>query len=102
MRSKPWLIVIAVCVGLLVVLGLIKFLQIRAAIAFGESFPEPSETVELQFVEPSIWQAEISVVGEVRASRELLLRNEVEGVIAKIGFVAGAEVKAGDVLLQFY
>lgn len=100
MRLKPWQVVAAVCVGLVVVLGLIKFMQIRAAIAFGESFPEPSETVEIQTVKLSTWQAEISVVGEVRASREVVLRNEIEGVIAKIGFQAGGEVKAGDILLQ--
>jgi membrane fusion protein (multidrug efflux system) len=82
------------------VLGLIKFMQIRAAIAFGESFPEPSETVEIQTVKLSAWQAEISVVGEVRASREVMLRNEIEGVIAKIGFQAGGEVNAGDILLE--
>jgi membrane fusion protein (multidrug efflux system) len=100
MRLKPWQVVAAVCVGLVVVLGLIKFMQIRAAIAFGESFPEPSETVEIQTVKLSAWQAEISVVGEVRASREVMLRNEIEGVIAKIGFQAGGEVNAGDILLQ--
>jgi membrane fusion protein (multidrug efflux system) len=100
MRLKPWQVVAAVCVGLVVVLGLIKFMQIRAAIAFGESFPEPSETVEIQTVKLSAWQAEISVVGEVRASREVMLRNEIEGVIAKIGFQAGGEVNAGDILLE--
>jgi membrane fusion protein (multidrug efflux system) len=100
MRLKPWQVVAAVCVGLVVVLGFIKFMQIRAAIAFGESFPEPSETVEIQTTEFSSWQAEISVVGEVRASREVALRNEAEGVIAIIGFQAGGQVKAGDILLQ--
>ncbi|MFT5610238.1 MAG: membrane fusion protein (multidrug efflux system) [Polaribacter sp.] len=100
MRLKPWLIVVAICVGIVVVLGFIKFIQIRAAIAFGESFPEPSETVEIQTVEFSAWQAQISVIGEVRASREVVLRNEIEGVIAKIGFQAGGEVEAGDILLQ--
>ena len=100
MRLKPWIAVTAFCFGLIVLLGFIKFMQIRAAIAFGESFPEPSETVEVQKAAFSEWQAKISVIGEVRASRELLLRNEVEGVIAKIGFVSGAQVKAGDVLVQ--
>ncbi|MFT5655056.1 MAG: membrane fusion protein (multidrug efflux system) [Arenicella sp.] len=100
MRLKPWPIVVVICVGIVVVLGFIKFMQIRAAIAFGESFPEPSETVEIQTVEFSAWQAQISVVGEVRASREVVLRNEIEGVIAKIGFQAGGKVKAGDILVQ--
>ena len=100
MRVNRWIIVGAACFGLVLVLGFIKFMQIRAAIAFGESFPEPSETVEIQAVEFSDWQARISVIGEVRASRELVLRNEVEGIIAKIGFESGGQVEEGDILLQ--
>lgn len=100
MRLKRWLVVVAICFGMVVVFGFIKFMQIRAAIAFGESFPEPSETVETQVTEASDWQARVSVVGELKASRALSLRNEVEGIVRTVGFVAGAKVKAGDVLLQ--
>ncbi len=45
MLKKRWLVVVAVCLSVFLILALVKFLQIRAAIAFGESFPEPSETV---------------------------------------------------------
>ncbi|NNC98643.1 MAG: efflux RND transporter periplasmic adaptor subunit [Gammaproteobacteria bacterium] len=100
MRLKRWAIVVGLCIGMVAVLGFIKFTQIRAAIAFGESFPEPSETVETLEARFSDWQARISVVGEVRASRELVLRTEVEGIIAKIGFTSGARVQAGDLLIQ--
>ena len=100
MRTKRWITVAGICLGLVLILGFIKFMQIRAAIAFGESFPEPSETVEIRIVEFSQWQPRISVIGEARASREVALRNEVEGIVAKIGFVSGGEVKQGDILLQ--
>lgn len=100
MRNRPWLLVFLACFGLVLVLGFIKFTQIRAAIAFGESFPEPSETVQTAVVEFAPWQSRMAVVGDVRASREVELYNELPGVIAKIAFVSGGLVQEGDLLLQ--
>ncbi len=100
MRNRPWLLVILACLALVLVLGFIKFTQIRAAIAFGESFPEPSETVQTVVVEFAPWQARMVVVGDVRASREVELYNELPGVIAAVGFASGGLVKEGDLLLQ--
>jgi membrane fusion protein (multidrug efflux system) len=40
-----WLVAIVICLAVFAGLGLIKYNQVMAAIAFGESFPEPSETV---------------------------------------------------------
>ncbi|WP_189402464.1 efflux RND transporter periplasmic adaptor subunit [Arenicella chitinivorans] len=99
-RRRPWLTVILVCLALFVVLALIKFFQIRAAIAFGESFPEPSETVHAQTVSFSEWHDEVRVVGEVRAPQAVDIRNEVAGVVARIGAESGAEIKQGEVLLE--
>jgi membrane fusion protein (multidrug efflux system) len=100
MLKKRWLAVLAICLSIFLILALVKFFQIRAAIAFGESFPEPSETVEFQSIAYSQWQPQIKVSGEVRAPREVELRNEVAGVIAKIGFVSGASIRQDDLLLQ--
>ncbi len=100
MLKKRWLAVVAICLSIFLILALVKFFQIRAAIAFGESFPEPSETVEFQSVAYSSWQPQIKVSGEVRAPQEVELRNEVAGVIAKIGFKSGASVEQGQLLLQ--
>lgn len=100
MRNRPWLVVILGCLILVLVLGFIKFTQIRAAIAFGESFPEPSETVQTATVEFSDWQPRMMVVGDIRASREVELRNELAGIIAEVGFTSGSLVEEGDLLLQ--
>ena len=99
-RRKPWLIVILVCLVLFLGLALIKFFQIRAAIAFGESFPEPSETVDAQTVVFGNWHEQVKVIGEVRSPYAVDIRNEVAGVVAKIGAESGAEIKQGDVLLE--
>ena len=100
MRINRWLVVVLAAIAVVLVLGFIKFTQIRAAIAFGNSFPETSETVEAITAERSDWQQKITVVGQLRASREVALRNEFGGVVAKVGFVSGAPVEAGQVLLQ--
>lgn len=100
MLKKRWLAVIAICLSIFLILALVKFFQIRAAIAFGDSFPEPSETVEFEHVVYSSWQPQINISGEVRAPQEVRLRNEVAGVIAEIGFKSGALIKKGQLLLQ--
>jgi membrane fusion protein (multidrug efflux system) len=87
-------------IAVVLVLGFIKFTQIRAAIAFGNSFPQASETVEAITAERSDWQQIVTVVGQLRASREVELRNEFGGVVAKVGFVSAAPVEAGQILLQ--
>ena len=46
MKTRRWLITIALCLSIFVGLGAYKVMQVRSAIAFAESFPEPSETVE--------------------------------------------------------
>ena len=57
--------------------------QIKAAIAFGESFPEPSETVRSIITEQSQWQSNINVMGEIVATRSLDVRNELAGIVPK-------------------
>lgn len=100
MHFWRWVWTFLFCLLVVSGLGLVKFNQIKAAIAFGESFPEPSETVQAIVAEQSQWQASLSVMGEVLATRSLDVRNELEGVITKVGFVSGGKVTKGSVLLQ--
>lgn len=100
MHLWRWVLTLLFCVSTLVILGFIKFTQVKAAIAFGESFPEPSETVEVQLVETSQWQPLLKVNGEVLATRSIAVRNELEGMITKVGFTSGGAVSKGDVLIQ--
>ncbi|GAC19319.1 efflux RND transporter periplasmic adaptor subunit [Paraglaciecola arctica] len=100
MHIWRWVWTFIFCLLVVSVLGFVKFNQIKAAIAFGESFPEPSETVQTIIIEQSQWQSKLNVMGEVVASRSLDLRNELAGIITKIGFVSGAKVFKGTLLLQ--
>jgi membrane fusion protein (multidrug efflux system) len=99
-QLKRWLITIFILLAIVVVLGFIKFTQIQAAIAFGESFPEPSETVVTMTVSPAQWRPNLQVIGEVKALRSVELRNEFEGIITKVDFPSGGAVAEGDLLIQ--
>jgi membrane fusion protein (multidrug efflux system) len=100
MHFWRWVWTFLFCLIVVSVLGFVKFNQIKAAIAFGESFPEPSETVHSIVTKQSQWQSNLSVMGEVVATRSLDLRNELAGVITKVGFVSGGKVTKGSLLLQ--
>jgi membrane fusion protein (multidrug efflux system) len=100
MNFWRWLWTLLFCLIVVSVLGLVKFNQIKAAIAFGESFPEPSETVQVVVAQQSQWQSNLTVMGEAVATKSLDLRNELEGVITKVGFVSGGKVAKGSVLLK--
>ncbi|MBT0586622.1 efflux RND transporter periplasmic adaptor subunit [Alteromonas oceanisediminis] len=95
-----WVTAILVCVFVIAGLGFIKFTQVKAAIAFGESFPEPSETVHTLSTQFSQWQPRLRVMGEVVAPQSVTLRTELEGVIADVNFPSGGHVDEGQLLLQ--
>lgn len=99
-KIGSWLVVAAICVLVTGALGAFKYGQIRAAIAFAESFPEPSETVQVENAEEILWTPTVSVVGEVVPTRSVELRNELAGMITEVGFEPGARVSKGQVLLR--
>ena len=100
MHFWRWVWTFLFCLIVVSVLGFVKFNQIKAAIAFGESFPEPSETVHSIITQQSQWQSNLSVMGEIVATRSLDVRNELAGIITKVGFKSASNVIKGDVLIQ--
>lgn len=99
-QLKRWSITILLLLGIVAGLGFIKYSQVMAAIAFAESFPEPSEAVNTVIAEYSMWRDKLEVVGEVRAMRTLEVRAELEGMITQVNFVSGSIVEKGDLLIQ--
>lgn len=100
MNAKRWIITLSLCALVFAALATFKVIQIRAAIAFGESFPEPSHTVEAVKVQSTQVQSRITTIATVVAPQIVDLRNELEGRITAINFRSGHRVNAGDVLLQ--
>lgn len=98
-KARHWLLLLLVCAVVLVVLGGMKYVQVMRAIEFGKSFPERSETVTAVLATPASWKQLYRTIGEVRATRYVELRTEVDGKISEVGFVGGSPVSAGQSLL---
>jgi len=99
MRWLSWLGVVIVCALVAVALGFYKYNSIQAAIAVGAAFPEPVEAVEVYVVREVAHQSSMSVPGEVVATQRAMLQNELKGRIVDVGFVPGAMVEKGQMLL---
>lgn len=100
MNIKKWVIAVALCVAALAGLAYFKVSEISAGIAAAESYPEPSETVEVARVTVSEHRAMLAIVGEVVAPQRLDLRNELDGEITAVTFASGEPVAEGQVLVQ--
>lgn len=84
----------------IVVLGIAKFLMIRAAIAEGESHKPPPDAVATMIVKNSEWDESISLVGSLAPVRGTMLSVEEPGKVVKVSFESGTLVNAGDLLVE--
>ena len=100
MNIKRWLSASFIIIIVIAALGLIKFKQIQAAIAFGESFPEPSAAVKSTYVTTTEHQQSVKVVGQLQARQTLTISNEYPGSITYVGFAPGEQVSANQVLIK--
>ncbi len=100
MKFLSWVGAILACVLVAAALGLYKYNEIQTAIAMGAAFPEPAEAVEIYVVKSVQRRPSLSVTGEVVATQSATLQNELAGRIVRVGFAPGAQVAAGQVLLQ--
>ena len=100
MHFRRWTITIFLSIAVFSGLAAFKVFEIKAAIAFGESFPEHSETVEITKVTSTLYAPSINVIGEVLAPQHIDIRNELPGKIVIVNFKSGKYVNKGQVLLQ--
>jgi len=83
------------------VLAFIKYRSISKAIAQHSSFQPPPEAVTTFTAKSEEWRPEILVVGSLEPIQGVVLSAEEIGKVAKVNFESGAQVKKGDVLIQF-
>jgi membrane fusion protein (multidrug efflux system) len=100
MNIKRWLVATGLVITVVVALGIIKFNQVQAMIAFAESFPEPSATVASDIATSSTHTPVTKVVGQVKAIKAITLSNEYPGLITAIHFQPGQLVEQGQLLIQ--
>ncbi|MDG1814837.1 MAG: efflux RND transporter periplasmic adaptor subunit [Glaciecola sp.] len=95
-----WCVAIVICVAVFVSLSFIKYNQVMAAIAFGESFPEPSETVHAQSLTTTQWRTMSSLSAETVAPQLISLTNQQSGIITAVNGEAGQAIAKGSVFVQ--
>lgn len=86
--------------GIAVVLGLVKFIQIRQAIAEHANFKMPPESVTTFVAKEVVWNDQWETIGSVAAVQGAELAAEEPGRVAKIGVESGAKVEKGQMLLE--
>jgi membrane fusion protein, multidrug efflux system len=99
-HGLAWVAVLLAIGGTAGGLGYYKYMEISAAIAAAEAFPEPREAVEAVQVRRGEWTASTRAVGTVVALRQVEIRNELPGTVVEMGFASGEIVEAGQVLVR--
>ncbi len=82
-----------------VILGIVKFIQISAAMAQHAGGPPP-EAVTTMLVANAPWQKTIEAVGTLVPSQGVTLAAEEAGKVSKISFESGDQVEAGTILVE--
>lgn len=98
-RRKQILLGLAAVLGVLLVLALIKFFQLRAIMAEHANQGAPPQTVSSSIVEEGQWPITFEAVASLRAVQGAQLSAEENGRVTKIGFQSGSPVKQGDLLV---
>src|SRR5437667_12637863 len=81
-------------------IGLVKFFQIKAAIAQGASWQPPPEAVTTIVASQDKWPATLGVIGTVAAVHGVTVSADLPGIVESISFDSGKRVEAGDVLVR--
>lgn len=95
--------VIAISVGVLLValaIFAVKGSQIMALIKMGESNQMPPTIISATEVVSQEWEQSLKTVGTLEAVQGVVVTADLPGRVTEILFKAGAEVRAGDVLVR--
>ncbi len=98
--SKRMIQMLAAVLVFVAIIGYVKFQQIQTAIAAGKSFQMPPEAVTTVIAREQSWQASIDAVGSVAPVRGVTLSANLPGIVDQIRFESGAQVSAGQVLVE--
>ncbi|MGF1455577.1 MAG: efflux RND transporter periplasmic adaptor subunit [Alphaproteobacteria bacterium] len=95
-----WLLSVVAVLVVIIGLAAIKTMQVMAAIAYGESFPEPAEAVIEAVATTRPIAPTATAIGALQAKNIVELRVERAGVIRAVNFQSGDAVEAEALLVQ--
>ena len=96
--AKRMTLMLTVAAALIAVLGLVKFRQVKSAMAVYASFQPPPEAVTTIVAARGEWPDIFTGIGTVAAVRGVTLSADLQGVVDRIAFESGQPVREGDVL----
>lgn len=97
--TKRMLVMLVAVAVFVAVLGGLKYRQVKAGMAEGESFQPPPEAVTTIVAERSDWPNTIRGIGTMNAVQGVMVSADLPGIVAKISFESGRPVRAGDLLV---
>ncbi len=97
---KRMILMLAVTAAILSALGLVKYQQVRAAIAQGAAFRPPPEAVTTIMAKQEIWPESISAIGTITAMQGVVVSADLPGIVSRIEFESGGSVSEGGVLVR--
>lgn len=95
--------IILALIGVLLLVGSLaglKVLQFQTMFAQGANFTPPPETVTTAEVTRETWQPTLTAVGSIAPVQGVMLSAEVAGTVKQIAFESGANVRAGELLVE--
>src|SRR6266851_1461734 len=98
--AKRMVLMAAVLLVLVSGLGLVKFRQVKSAVAAHSSFQPPPEAVTTIRARQERWPVVIEGIGTVSAVQGVTVSADLPGIVQAINFDSGKSVKAGDILVQ--
>jgi membrane fusion protein (multidrug efflux system) len=99
MRKRMILMLIAMT-AFIVAIGLVKFFQIKAAIAQGSSWAPPPEAVTTVVASEETWPSTVEAIGSLEAVHGVTVSADLPGIVEKIEFDSGRRVRSGEVLVR--
>src|SRR5262245_18467590 len=97
---KRMFLMLAVTLGLIGVLGFVKFRQVQEALAQAAAFQQPPEAVTTIIAKQEKWPSTLGAIGTVAAVQGVTVSADLPGIVAQIAFESGASVREGDLLVQ--
>jgi membrane fusion protein, multidrug efflux system len=97
---KRMIFMLAAMTLFIATIGLVKFFQIRAAMAQHASFQMPPEAVTTVVAGQDQWPASLSAIGSVTAVHGVTVSADLPGIVEQIAFDSGRRIGAGEVLVR--
>ncbi|HVT46112.1 MAG TPA: efflux RND transporter periplasmic adaptor subunit [Thermoanaerobaculia bacterium] len=98
--KKRMFIMLASMTAFVAIIGSVKFLQVRSAMAQQGSFQPPPEAVTTTIASEEQWDATLSAIGSVTAVNGVVVSADLPGIVEQIAFDSGRSVRKGDVLVR--